>query len=54
MKIQNNPTSKDLPLDMYVNGKFHAIFTDVLVLDFIRQQFINAGYTVELRRNYDK
>ena len=45
----NNITSKDLPLDMYVNGKFHATFTDVLVLDFIRQQFINAGYTVEFK-----
>ena len=47
----NNITSKNLPLDMYVNGKFHATFTDVLVLDFIRQQFINAGYTVEFKEN---
>tara|TARA_R100000458_G_C8198953_1_gene190092 strand:- start:647 stop:817 length:171 start_codon:yes stop_codon:yes gene_type:complete len=44
------PNSKDLPLDMYVNGVYHATMTDILVLDFIKTEFENAGHTVELKQ----
>jgi len=43
------PNSSHLPLDMYVNGMYHATMTDILVLDFIKTQFENAGHTVELK-----
>ena len=43
------PNSSHLPLDMYVNGVYHATMTDILVLDFIKTEFENAGHTVEFK-----
>ena len=43
------PNDKDLPLEMFIDGEYHATFNDIWKLSFIESQFKSAGYTVELK-----
>ena len=43
------PNDKDLPLEMFIDGEYHATFNDISILRLIESHFKGAGHTVELK-----